>query len=52
MCDKSAFRSGHDDEIPRPRTAEELRELAQKKQADREKKTKTNGTKWQGDYLR
>ena len=51
MCDKAAFRSGKED-VPKPRTAEELLELAQKKQADREKKTKTNGTKWQGDYLR
>jgi len=51
LCDKRAFRSGHE-EIPKPRTAEELLELAQKKQSDREKKTKTNGTKWQGDYLR
>jgi len=48
MCDKRAFR----DPSIEPKTAEELFELAQKKQTDREKKSKTNGTKWQGDYLR
>ena len=53
MCDKACFRSGHEpDEDVRPRSPEELFELAQKKQEAREKKTKTNGTKWQGDYLR
>jgi hypothetical protein len=52
MCDKAAFRSGHEEDVPRPRTAEELRELAQKKQADREKKSKANGKAMMEDNFR
>jgi len=52
VCDKASFRSGHDDdEIPKPRTAEQLRKASIELEEVRKKKFAT-GIQWQEDYLR
>ena len=51
MCDKASFRSGHEPETPKPRSAQELHKAALELQEARKKKFAT-GTQWQEDYLR
>jgi hypothetical protein len=51
MCGGMLEYRGEDD-IPRPRTAEELFKLRNGQEQERMKKSKANGTVWQEDYLR
>ena len=48
MCDKAMYRSGNEGEIPKPRTAEELRKAAK----ELEKKREGIYATLQRDYMR
>jgi hypothetical protein len=51
MCSYISFRDGSED-VPRPRTAEELFKLRNGQEQERIKKSKATGVMWQEDYLR
>jgi hypothetical protein len=50
MCDKASYRSGHE-EVPKPRTAEELFRIRNGQEKQRKAKSKATGDIWQKDYL-
>lgn len=52
MCSYISFRDGSEDDIPKPRTAEQIYEQAKKKNQYRMEAKHSSGTEWIFDYIR
>ena len=52
MCSYTSFRSGREEEVPRPRSAEQLLALKQKKEEAMRKGRHATGVQFEEDYLR